>query len=193
MASVWLAEGGDAALKRKVALKIPYLMAPDGMLAERFARERDILAQLSDPRIARLYDAGVAQSGQPYLVLEHVEGVPITNYCDQQLLPLAGRLRLFLQVLRAVQYAHNNLIVHRDLKPANILVKADGEVKVLDFGIAKLLTDGDGKETELTRLGGRSLTLDYASPEQVLGNVITTASDVYSIHIPPGMTGWHAS
>ncbi|MDE3166713.1 MAG: serine/threonine protein kinase [Acidobacteriota bacterium] len=183
MATVWLAEGESTALRRKVALKIPYL-APGGMDAERFARERDILAQLNHPRIARLFDAGTAsEPAQPYLVLEYVDGVPITTYCDRQRLTLAARIALFQQVLHAVQYAHNNLVVHRDLKPSNILVTPDGEAKLLDFGIARLLTEGALKESEVTLQGGRALTPEFASPEQLAGGVITTASDVYSLGV----------
>jgi len=184
MGTVWLADRPENEIKRPVALKLPILtLHNNSSIAERFARERDILAQLTHPNIARLYDAGVTDQGQPYLALEFVEGEPLTAYCDHRRLDLKSRLRLFLQILRAVQYAHTNLIVHRDLKPANILVTQAGEVRLLDFGIAKLLTAGEANETELTRIGGRALTLDYASPEQILGETITTASDVYSLGV----------
>jgi serine/threonine-protein kinase len=183
MGVVWLAERADGEVKRSVALKLPIVSLHDRTLAERFTRERDILAQLTHPRIARLYDAGVTDRGQPYLALERVEGEKITSYCDQRRLGVKPRLQLFLQVLGAVQYAHTNLIVHRDLKPANILVTNEGEVRLLDFGIAKLLTEGEANETELTRMGGRALTPDYASPEQIAGTAITTASDVYSLGV----------
>jgi serine/threonine protein kinase/tetratricopeptide (TPR) repeat protein len=183
MGTVWLAERPESEIKRPVALKLPIVTLHNPSMAERFARERDILAQLTHPYIARLYDAGVTNQGQPYLALEYIEGEKITAYCDQRCVDLKSRLRLFLQVLRAVQYAHTNLIVHRDLKPANILVTNDGEVRLLDFGIAKLLTEGEANETELTRIGGRALTLDYASPEQIAGGTITTASDVYSLGV----------
>lgn len=183
MGVVWLAERADGEVKRPVALKLPILSVHNRTLAERFKRERNILAQLTHPRIARLYDAGVTDMGQPYLALEYVEGEKITAYCDQQKLDLKPRLQLFLQVLGAVQYAHTNLIVHRDLKPANILVNKDGDVRLLDFGIAKLLTGGEANETELTREGGRALTFDYASPEQIAGGTITTTSDVYSLGV----------
>lgn len=184
MGVVWLAEYADGEIKRPVALKLPMLSLHNPSVVERFARERDILAQLTHPNIARLYDAGVDRD-QPYLALEYVEGEKITVYCDDHSLSLKARLRLFLQVLRAVQYAHTNLIVHRDLKPSNILVTNGHEanVRLLDFGIAKLLTDGETKETELTRFGGRALTPDYASPEQIAGSSITTASDVYSLGV----------
>src|SRR5207237_7197065 len=131
------------ALKPGSALKLPHPSVYSAQLAERFARERYILASLTHPNIARLYDAGVSASGQPYLALEFVEGVSITAYCDAQRLDLGQRIDLFLQVLRAVQYAHTQLVVHRDLKPSNILVTQDAAVHLLDFGIAKLIPEGD--------------------------------------------------
>ncbi|MBS1858124.1 MAG: serine/threonine protein kinase [Acidobacteria bacterium] len=183
MGVVWLAERADGEMRRPVALKLPIVSMYNRALAERFKRERDILAQLNHPCIARLYDAGIAESGQPYLALEYVEGEKITDYCDRRHLALKPRLQLFLQVLRGAQYAHANLIVHRDLKPANILVTGDGEVRLLDFGIAKLMSDGEANETELTRIGGSALTPGYASPEQITGGTVTTASDVYSLGV----------
>ncbi|HYM07628.1 MAG TPA: serine/threonine-protein kinase [Terriglobales bacterium] len=183
MSTVWLAERADESLKREVALKLPTFSVHNSTLAERFARERDVLAQLTHPQIARLYDAGIAASGQAYLALEYVQGEPITAYCDGLRMGLKARLELFLQVLHAVQYAHSNLIVHRDLKPSNILVTAKGEVRLLDFGIAKLLVQGEARETELTRAGGRALTPEYASPEQLTGGVISTATDVYALGV----------
>ena len=183
MGVVWLAERADGQLKRPVALKIPIVSLHSRAMVDRFSRERNILAQLTHPRIARLYDAGITDRGQPFLAIEYVEGETITGHCDRRRLGLLPRLRLFLQILDAVQYAHTNLVVHRDLKPANILIAKDGEVRLLDFGIAKLLTDGEAHETELTRAGGRLLTPDYASPEQIAGNAITTASDVYSLGV----------
>ena len=169
MGVVWLAERADGELKRQVALKLPIVSLHNRALVDRFTRERDILAQLTHPRIARLYDAGIADGGQPFLAIEYVEGETIAAHCDREGFGLKPRLKLFLQVLDAVQYAHTNLVVHRDLKPANILVTAGGDVRLLDFGIAKLLTQGEAHETELTRMGGRLLTPDYASPEQVAG------------------------
>ena len=183
MGAVWLAERTDGVLKRTVALKLPLLSIHNKALAHRFARERDILAQLAHPHIARLYDAGVTPTGQPFLALEFVEGVPLTEYCDVQRLPVRSRIDLFLQILAAVQYAHRNLVVHRDLKPSNILVTSEGQARLLDFGIAKLLLEGEARETELTQVGGRALTPDYASPEQILGEPVTTASDVYSLGV----------
>jgi eukaryotic-like serine/threonine-protein kinase len=157
MAEVWLARRADGALSREVALKLPLLTRLRRDLEPRFAREREILAGLSHPHIARLFDAGFAQDGQPYLALEYVVGTPLTAYCDQQRLTVRQRLELFRQVLSAVQYAHTHLVIHRDLKPSNILVTEAGQVQLLDFGIAKLLSEGEAKETELTQLGGRSL------------------------------------
>ena len=184
MGAVWLANRVDGAMTRQVALKLPTIHLTDA-LAERFARERDILAQLTHPNIARLYDAGVSDSGRPYLALEYVEGKSITEHCDAIKLSVNERLYRFLQVASAVQYAHANLVIHRDLKPSNILVSDDGQVHLLDFGIAKMLDDpkSQAAESELTMIAGRALTLDYASPEQVSGQAISTASDVYSMGV----------
>jgi serine/threonine protein kinase len=184
MGVVWLAERSDGQMKRQIALKLPMLSATDA-LAERFVRERNILAQLEHPNIARLYDAGVTEAGQPFLALEYVSGEPITNHCDRKRLSVRERLHRFLDVARAVQFAHANLVVHRDLKPNNILVTEEGAVRLLDFGIAKLLDNSQShaQETELTLLSGRALTLDYASPEQVQGKPIGTATDVYSLGV----------
>ena len=183
MGAVWLAERADAQPRRQIALKLPHLGWAPG-LAARLARERDILASLAHPNIARLYDAGVDQLGRPYLALEYVDGVPIDRYCESHAMTLRARLDLILQVASAVGHAHTRLVVHRDLKPSNILVTKDGEVRLLDFGIAKLLQDEDGGEaTELTRIAGRALTPDYASPEQIRGEPIGTASDVYSLGV----------
>ena len=182
MGSVWLAERTDGLLKRPVALKLPHPGAYGTHLAERFARERDILAALSHPRIARLYDAGMSEDGQPFLALEYVDGEPLGAYCDAHRMDLKQRLELFLQVLDAVQYAHARLVVHRDLKPSNILV-ADGEAHLLDFGIAKLIADDPVPESDLTQAVGRLLTPDYASPEQIAGVPLTTATDVYSLGV----------
>jgi serine/threonine-protein kinase len=183
MGSVWLAERADGLFARKVALKLLHTSLVGSALSERFARERTILAGLSHPRIARLLDAGFSDDGQPYLAIEYVEGIALTTYCDVQRLTLAARAGLMVQVLSAVQYAHRNLVIHRDLKPSNILVTQAGEVCLLDFGIAKLMSDGEARETELTEISGRALTPDYASPEQVAGAPITTASDVYSLGV----------
>jgi eukaryotic-like serine/threonine-protein kinase len=184
MADVWLAERADGAFARNVALKIPRISRLRRDLAIRFARERDILARLEHPHIARLYDAGVTDDRLPYLAMEFVDGQRITDYCDHHHTPIKARLELFAQVLDAVQFAHANLIIHRDLKPSNILVGNDGRVRLLDFGIAKLLADAEHiAETQLTQLSGRALTPDYASPEQIKGEPLTTASDVYSLGV----------
>ena len=182
MGQVWLAERVDGALKRQVALKLPQQSWAGGF-DERLRRERDILASLDHPHIARLYDAGVDALGRPYLALEYVEGESIDVHCQQQALSITQRLHLILQVARAVAHAHAQLVVHRDLKPANILVTAQGQVRLLDFGIAKLMEGELTRETQLTQHSGRALTLDYASPEQIRGEPIGTASDVYSLGV----------
>ena len=181
MGVVWLAERADGQLKRQLALKLPRL-AWGSAVAERLARERDILATLDHPHIARLYDAGVDARGRPYLAMEFVAGQPIDIYCSQHGLAPHERLALLLQVA-AVAHAHARLVVHRDLKPANILVTADGQARLLDFGIAKLLEGEHTQETALTRVAGAALTLDYASPEQIRGEPLGTASDVYSLAV----------
>ncbi len=183
MADVWLAERADGAFTREVALKLPRVSLLRRDLAARFSRERDILARLEHPHIARLYDAGVTADELPYLAMEYVDGKAITTYCDEQRLDINARLRLFGQVLDAVQYAHANLVIHRDLKPSNILITNDGQARLLDFGIAKLLEGETARETQLTQLGGRALTPDYASPEQIKGEPLTIASDVYSLGV----------
>ena len=183
MGSVWVAERIDGLFTRQVALKLVHPALTSHAIAERFAREREILAGLNHPNIARLLDAGLSDDGQAYLALEYVRGTPFTTYCDDHRLPLRARLELFRKVLGAVQYAHAHLVIHRDLKPSNILVSEQGEVHLLDFGIAKLLTEGEARETRLTRLGGVALTPDYAAPEQIAGVAITTAADVYALGV----------
>jgi serine/threonine-protein kinase len=182
MGSVWLAERADGQLKRQVALKLPRLSWVRG-LAERMARERDILATLEHPHIARLYDAGVDAFGRPWLALEFVQGQPIDAHARSQRLDVKQRLALLLQVCEAVAYAHSRLVIHRDLKPANILVTASGQIKLLDFGIAKLMQSDSAVASALTEMAGRALTPDYASPEQVRGEALSTASDVYSLGV----------
>ncbi len=182
MGEVWLAERADGAFARQVALKLPRLAWGAG-LAQRMAREREIGALLEHPNIARLYDAGVDPRGRPYMALEYVEGCPIDAWCDEHALDVRARLRLFLQVARAVAYAHGRLVVHRDLKPSNVLVSADGQAHLLDFGIAKRLGDAAGGEPALTQEQGRLMTPQYASPEQIAGDAITVQSDVYSLGV----------
>ena len=184
MGSVWLAERTDGTIKRKIALKLPRMVwARD--LASRMARERDILGSLEHPNIARLYDAGVDQLGRPFLALEYVEGQRLDHYCDEHRLTVDGRIRLFLQVLDAVQYAHTNLVLHRDLKPGNILVNQRAEIRLLDFGIAKLIGDDTASSPAdaLSRSLSRAMTPRYASPEQVQQSRLTLASDVYSLGV----------
>jgi len=185
MSTVWLAERADAQVQRQVALKLPHAGPGQELLATRLLRERDILAALEHRNIARLYDVGVNDVGTPYLVMEHVQGSDLLSYANARSLTVVQRLALFQQVLRAVQYAHSKLVLHRDLKPSNILVNESGDVKLLDFGIAKVLkADSTGADhTELTRAAGHQLTLAYASPEQLLGESLGTASDVYSLGV----------
>jgi serine/threonine protein kinase/TolA-binding protein len=182
--TVYLGERADRQYSGQVAVKIVDHTAVQANLGMRFRAERQILASLNHPNIARLVDAGETEDGQPYLVMEYVHGETLDRYCDGKHLDIRARLRLFLDICAAVHYAHQNLIVHRDLKPGNILVTAEGVPKLLDFGIAKLLDAGDVPEAaELTRFNDRLLTPEYASPEQILGGTVTTASDVYSLGI----------
>lgn len=182
MGAVWLAERADGLLDRKVALKLPHAGWTRG-LAQRFARERAILSALEHPHIARLYDAGEDALGRPYMALEFVEGEPIDAYCRVHALEVTARLGLLLQVADAVAFAHGRLVLHRDLKPSNILVTGTGQVRLLDFGIAKLIEGDHASETELTSAGGRALNVGYASPEQIRGEPLSTASDVYSLGV----------
>lgn len=182
-ATVWLAERADGSLRRQVALKLPRIAWMDDNLAQRLNRERDILASLEHPNIARLYDAGVDEAGRPYLALEYVEGIPLDCHVSEHGLSIAGRLALFLQVGRAVAFAHAHLVVHRDLKPSNILVKPNGEIRLLDFGIARLLQPESLHDLHLTRVGGRAFTPQYAAPEQFTNQPITVSTDVYSLGV----------
>ena len=183
--SVWRARREDGRFTGAVAVKLLHLSLLGRAGAERFKREGDILARLTHPNIAHLLDAGVTPGGQPYLVIELVEGERIDRHCDLKRLDVDARLALFDHVLSAVAHAHTHLVIHRDIKPGNILVTPDGTVKLLDFGIAKLLEDETtaGEATELTRDGGRVLPPEYAAPEQLRGEAITTATDVYALGV----------
>ncbi|HKS55769.1 MAG TPA: tetratricopeptide repeat protein [Steroidobacteraceae bacterium] len=182
--TVYLGERADRQYSAQVAVKIVDNGTMQGELGLRFRAERQILASLNHPNIARLIDAGETEEGNPYLVMEYVHGEPLDRYCDREQLGVRERLQLFLDICGAVQYAHQNLVVHRDLKPANILVTAEGAPKLLDFGIAKLLDAGEAAAAmALTRMNDRLLTPEYASPEQILGRPVTTASDVYALGV----------
>lgn len=178
MGEVWLAQRQDGQFDQHVAIK--QVAYPTTDLLQRFRRERQILARLEHPNIARLIDGGEDAYGVPYLVMEYVEGEPLLKWCDAHKLGISQRVELFLSVCAAVQYAHRNLIVHRDLKPRNILINADGEVKLLDFGIAKLLHE-QPSDGERTGARFKMLTPDYAAPEQINDGAITTATDVYQL------------
>jgi tetratricopeptide (TPR) repeat protein/predicted Ser/Thr protein kinase len=180
MGVVYLAERADGQFEQRVALKLIKRGMDSDEIHRRFLAERQILAQLNHPHIARFYDGGVTGDGRPWFAMEYVEGRPITRHCEERRLGVPERLRLFQDVCDAVRYAHQNLVVHRDLKPSNILVSESGEVRLLDFGIAKLLESGAGAEP-LTRTELRALTPEYAAPEQVRGEPVTTATDVYAL------------
>lgn len=186
MGTVFEAVRADDQYRKRVAVKFLHRFAagPDGV--KRFKAERQILANLDHPNVATLLDGGVTEDGQPYLVMEYIDGVPITQWCKSQKLDLKARVRLFLRVCAAVEAAHRNLIVHRDLKPGNILVTNDGQAKLLDFGIARLLTspaDAEYSELPPTVAVQRSFTPEYASPEQVRGAAVGTPADVYSLGV----------
>jgi serine/threonine protein kinase/tetratricopeptide (TPR) repeat protein len=185
MGSVWLARRSDGRFERQAAVKFVSIALSGPATEERFKREGSILGRFTHPHIAELLDAGISSTGQPYLILEYVDGPTIDQYCDEHKLDLEARVRLFLDVLAAVAHAHANLIVHRDIKPSNVLVTTGGEVKLLDFGIAKLL-EGEGQTgaaTLLTHEGGSALTPEYAAPEQLTGQPVTTATDVYALGV----------
>ncbi len=184
MASVYLAERADDAYQGQVALKVMRRGMDTPSNIERFRRERTILAGLDHPNIARLLDGGVTKAGLPYLVMEYINGTPLLDYCNHHTLTVNQRLKLFRSVCKAVQYAHKNTVIHRDLKPSNILVTQEGRIKILDFGIAKLLEPEDPNTTLFqTQEGARLLTLSYAAPEQINSEPVTTATDSYSLGI----------
>jgi serine/threonine-protein kinase len=184
MGTVWLARRSDGRFDGEAAIKFLNAAVAGRAGEERFRHEGSLLARLTHPHIARLFDAGVSSPGQPYLVLEHVRGTSIDRYCDERRLGVGARIHLFLDVLAAVAHAHAHLIVHRDLKPSNVMVTTAGDVKLLDFGIAKLLDDGGaGAGAGLTRGGPGPLTPEYAAPEQLTGEPITIATDVYALGV----------
>ncbi|MHC4943820.1 MAG: protein kinase domain-containing protein [Planctomycetota bacterium] len=183
MGTVYLAERTDQAFRHKVAIKLIRGGLQSRDILRRFYRERQILANLNHPNIARLLDGGTSSDGNPYLVMEYIKGTTIDDYCDDRKLTVSERLALFQKVCSAVQYAHGKLVVHRDIKPRNILVTSEGEPKLLDFGIVKLLDPEDELAGTLTLTVQRLMTPEYASPEQMRGETISTASDIYSLGI----------
>jgi serine/threonine-protein kinase len=183
MGAVFLAERADGQFDQQVAVKLVKRGMDSAEILARFRAERQILARLGHPHIARLFDGGMTVSGQPYFAMEYVAGVPLTTYAAGRALPAAERLRLFLQVCDAVDHAHRRLVVHRDLKPSNILVTAESETKLLDFGIAKVLEPEGADDATETRPEARALTPRYAAPEQVRGAPVTTAADVYALGV----------
>jgi serine/threonine protein kinase len=179
MGEVYRAVRADGQYDKQVAIKLVRGGYDSSSVLERFRHERQILASLDHPNIARLHDGGTDEDGIPYLVMELIEGTPIDQYCEEHNLDIPARLQLFVHVCAAVQYAHQRLVIHRDIKPSNILVTAEGVPKLLDFGIAKILDPTAGAETTLLR----PMTPEYASPEQIRGEPITTATDVYSLGV----------
>jgi eukaryotic-like serine/threonine-protein kinase len=183
MGAVYLAERSDDTFHRQAAIKLVLPPANSAAVIARFQQEREILASLDHPNIAKLLDAGITDEGWPYFVMEFVDGQPIHRWCDERKLNISQRLELFRGVIDAVRYAHQHLVVHRDLKPGNIFVTNDGVVKLLDFGIAKVLATRNAGEAPETLTLARMMTPEYASPEQVNGTAITTLSDVYSLGV----------
>jgi len=179
MGEVYRAVRADGQYEKEVAIKLVRTGYGSAELLQRFLHERQILASLDHPNIARLYDGGTTEGGIPYLVMELIEGTPIDVYCEENDLGVNQRLQLFMDVCAAVQYAHQRLVIHRDIKPGNILVTKDGIPKLLDFGIAKFLDPAHGADTTIVR----PMTPEYASPEQIRGETITTATDVYSLGV----------
>lgn len=184
MGEVYLGERADGSFAKQVAIKVVRTEHASDVLRKRFVRERETLASFEHPHVARLIDGGTLEDGRPYLVMEFVDGRPIDRFCDEERLDNRARIQLFRQVLEAVRYAHSRLVVHRDLKPGNILVDSCGQVKLLDFGIAKILQGSSKAEACLTEeWGSCPLTLEYASPEQIRGELITTSTDIYSLGV----------
>lgn len=180
MGEVWLADRADDGPQRQVALKLPHAFMLGSEARVRFQRERDVVAGLAHPNIAQLYEAGVSSSNVPYLALEYVDGTPITDWCRAKSVPLDQRLALAQDILDGLGYAHRRLIVHRDIKPSNILVTSEGQVKLLDFGIAKLLGDASDR-ADLTQPAARLATPDYAAPEQLTGDAVTVSTDLFAV------------
>ena len=183
MGTVWLARRSDEQFERQVAVKLIKRGMDTDLIVRRFRAERQILARLDHPNIARLLDGGTTENGLPFLIMEYVDGVPITRYADEHGLSTEARLKLFRQVCAAVHFAHQRLVIHRDLKPSNILVTSQGELKLMDFGVAKLLDPNSGPDADLTLTGQRPMTPAYASPEQARGAEVTTASDIYTLGV----------
>jgi non-specific serine/threonine protein kinase/serine/threonine-protein kinase len=181
MGEVYLAERDDDQFRRQVAIKVVAASMASAEVLTRFRSEREILATLDHPNIARLLDAGILESCRPFFIMEYIDGIPLMEFCRQRNLPLRKRLNLFRAICSAVHFAHQNLIVHRDLKPGNILITGAGVPKLLDFGIAKTLASRPGIAAAVTRLNALPMTPEYASPEQLRGGVITTASDIYAL------------
>jgi eukaryotic-like serine/threonine-protein kinase len=179
MGEVYRAVRADGQYDKQVAIKLVRVGLDTPFVVERFRHERQILASLDHPNIARLHDGGTTDEGIPYLVMELIEGTPIDQYCDEHDLNITDRLQLFTQVCAAVQYAHQRLVIHRDIKPSNILVTEERVPKLLDFGIAKIVDPTGGVETTLVR----PMTPEYASPEQIRGETMTTATDIYSLGV----------
>lgn len=182
MGMVYLAERSDGTFERDVALKFIRSGLENTLVLERFSNEQKILASLNHPNIARLYDAGQDEYGIPFIIMEYVDGEPLIEYCKRENLSLADRLKLFVKICETVQFAHQNLVIHRDLKPSNIMINRDGEVKLLDFGIAKLL-DPENIDTTQTISEMPFLSAAYASPEQIFGKPVSTATDVYTLGV----------
>ncbi|MEX2477884.1 MAG: serine/threonine-protein kinase [Gracilimonas sp.] len=179
MGTVFLAERSDGFFDHKVAIKIINQDRTTKENIERFRQERNILAELNHPGIAQIYDGGITDDGIPYFIMEYIDGVPITDYCIQKRLSLSDRIELFKKVLKAVQHAHENLVIHRDFKPENILVTDDGDIKILDFGISKLLRKGVA--SQIGEIEKPALTISFAAPEQIKNQPVTTATDIYAL------------
>ena len=179
MGEVYRAVRADGQYEKEVAIKFVRVGLDSRSVLERFRYERQVLASLDHPNIARLLDGGTTDEGIPYLVMELIEGIPLDQYCDASSLTVTERLRLFLQVCSAVQYAHQHLVIHRDIKPGNILVTKEGIPKLLDFGVAKILDPAASSQTTVAN----PMTPAFASPEQIRGEPITTSTDVYSLGV----------